>query len=125
MLRRAGLFFTKALSPIEETHGAAQKSQRRLRQTTEELERRTRELKASQRKLSRGTVRRKVMEHATVQSDKRHDKSLEESLQLQNRLRQLTHKVLAAQEDERKKTVMSSRMKSPRHFWASTSACSL
>jgi signal transduction histidine kinase len=28
---------------------------------------------------------------------------LEESLQLQNRLRQLTHKVLAAQENERKK----------------------
>jgi signal transduction histidine kinase len=32
-----------------------------------------------------------------------HDKCLEESLELQKRLRQLTHQVLAAQEDERKK----------------------
>ena len=34
---------------------------------------------------------------------KHHQKCLEESLELQKRLRQLTHQVLAAQEDERKK----------------------
>jgi len=34
---------------------------------------------------------------------KNHGKSLEESLQLQNRVRKKTHRVLAAQENERKK----------------------
>jgi signal transduction histidine kinase len=37
------------------------------------------------------------------QSGKDHDHRLTESLQLQKRLRQLTHRVIAAQEDERSK----------------------
>ena len=101
--KRADLFFAETLIPIEETHSAAQQGTLRLKQMAVTLKRRTKELEASKRQLNRGSVRRKVMKDASVLSDKRHDKSLEESLQLQNRLRQLTHKVLAAQEDERKK----------------------
>jgi signal transduction histidine kinase len=43
------------------------------------------------------------MEDAAEKSGQHHKKCLEESLALQKRLRQLTHQVLAAHEDERKK----------------------
>ncbi len=43
------------------------------------------------------------MEDAFEKSGKHHKKCLEESLQLQKHLQHLTHRVLAAQEDERKK----------------------
>jgi signal transduction histidine kinase len=42
------------------------------------------------------------MEDASARRGRHHQKSLEESLELQKRLRQLTHQVLRAQEDERK-----------------------
>jgi signal transduction histidine kinase len=99
----AGIFFNEANTLIEETHRAARQSKVHLIRLKETLGRRTEELAASHRRTQRGIVRRKVMEDAYEKSGKRHDKSLEESLQLQKRLRQLTHKVLAAQEDERKK----------------------
>ena len=68
----------------------------------EALDQRTEELAASNRQLQRGVVRRKVMEDAFEKRGQHHKKCLEESLQLQKRLRQLTHRVLATQEDERK-----------------------
>ena len=43
------------------------------------------------------------MKNAFEQKAEVHQQCLEESLDLQKRLRQLTHKVLTAQEDERKK----------------------
>ncbi|HEY5069351.1 MAG TPA: histidine kinase [Candidatus Acidoferrum sp.] len=67
----------------------------------ETLGQRTEELAATNRQLQRGVVRRKVMEDAAEANGKHHQKCLEESLQLQKRLRQLTHRVLATQEDDR------------------------
>ena len=99
----AELFFTEANTPIEETHRAAQQSEGKLSRLKKTLGQRTEELAVSNRRLRRDVVRRKVMEDAYAESGKRHNKTLEESLELQNRLRQLTHKVLAAQESERKK----------------------
>jgi signal transduction histidine kinase len=43
------------------------------------------------------------LEQAAEEKGKNHRKNLEESLQLQKRLRQLTHRVMLAQEDDRKK----------------------
>src|SRR5271169_6423120 len=43
------------------------------------------------------------MEDTFAKRGRHHKKCLKESLELQNRLRQLTHRVLVAQEDERKK----------------------
>jgi signal transduction histidine kinase len=43
------------------------------------------------------------LENDFAQRGKLHQQCLEESLELQKRLRRLTHQVLAAQEDERKK----------------------
>ena len=99
----AEIFFTEANTLIEETHGAARRNQAQLRRLQETLGRRTEELAVRNRQLARGAPRCRVMADACEKSGRRHHKSLTESLQLQNRLRQLTHKVLAAQEDERKK----------------------
>lgn len=99
--RRAELFFTTANTLIEETHRAARQSKVRLSRLKETLGRRTKELAASQRQLQRGAVRHQVREDAFAKDGQAHSKSLEESLQLQSRLRQLTHRALAAQEKER------------------------
>ena len=100
--KRAQIFFTEASIPIEETHRAARQGNVHLNRLKEKLDQRTEELAVSNRQLQRGIVRRKVMEDAFEKNGKHHNKCLDESLQLQKRLRQLTHRVMAAQEDERK-----------------------
>jgi signal transduction histidine kinase len=102
-VKRAGIFFTEAITPIEETHLAARKSKIHLQQLTEVLGRRTAELAASNGQLRRGIVRRKTVEAALKKSGERYTRLLRDSLQLQEGLRQLTHRVLAAQENERQK----------------------
>ena len=102
-IRRAEQFFDEAIIPIVETHRAARQNKVHLNRARETLGQRTEQLAANNRKLQRGVVRRKGLEDAAAKSGKEHKKCLEESLELQRRLRQLTHRVLAAQEDERKK----------------------
>ena len=101
--KRAGIFFTEANTPIEETHRAARLTEAQLSRLKETLCRRTEKLAATHRQLQRGVVRRKIMEHAAEKSGRDHKKCLEESLQLQKRLRQLTRQVLTAHEEERTK----------------------
>ena len=74
-----------------------------LNRLNETLGRRTAELAATNRQLQRGIVRRKSVEAALKKSGVHYTKLLKDSLQLQEGLRQLTHQVLAAQEDERRK----------------------
>ena len=69
----------------------------------ETLNRRTVELAATNRQLRRGILRRKSVEAALKRSGAHYNKLLKNSLQLQEGLRQLTHRVLAAQEEERTK----------------------
>jgi signal transduction histidine kinase len=102
-IKRAEVFFAEALTPIVETHRAARRSKIDLHRLTETLGRRTAELAATNRQLQRGIVRRKSVEAALRISGVHYGKLLKDSLQLQEGLRQLTHKVLAAQEVERKK----------------------
>jgi signal transduction histidine kinase len=99
----AGKFFTEANTLIEATHRAAVETKDHLGRLVVKLGERTNELAASNRQLQKGVARRKVMEVDFARRGKHHQKCLEESLELQNRLRQLTHQVLMAQEDERKK----------------------
>jgi len=98
---RAQIFFTEAITPIEETHLAARKAETHLHQLTETLGRRTGELAAANGQLRRSVVRRKAVETALKKSGERYAKLLKDSLQLQEGLRQLTHQVLTAQENER------------------------
>jgi signal transduction histidine kinase len=102
-LKRAEIFFHEALTPIVETHQAARQGRIDLDKLNETLNRRTAELAATNRELQRGVVRHRSVEATLKQSGSHHDKLLKDSLRLQEGLRQLTHKVLAAQEDQRKK----------------------
>jgi len=101
--KRAEKFFDEAITAIVETHRAARQSKIDLNRLNEKLGRRTAELAATNRQLQRGIVRRKSVEAALKKSGLHYSQLLKDSLQLQEGLRQLTHQVLAAQEDERKK----------------------
>jgi signal transduction histidine kinase len=103
LIKRAEIFFTEALTPIVETHRAARQGRIDLNRLNETLSRRTLELAATHRQLQRGIVRRKRVEAALKKSGEHYTKLLKDSLQLQESLRQLTHQVLVAQEEERKK----------------------
>jgi signal transduction histidine kinase len=99
----AVIFFNEANIPIEETHRAARQSKAHLGRLTTTLGQRTRELADSRRELQQGATQRKLMEDGFAKRGRHHQKCLEESLELQKRLRQLTHRVLAVQEDDRRK----------------------
>jgi len=103
LIKRAEMFFTEALTPILETHRAARQSKLELHRLNGMLNRRTLELASTNRQLQRGILRRKGVEAALEKSGEHYAKLLKDSLQLQEGLRQLTHQVLAAQEDERAK----------------------
>jgi signal transduction histidine kinase len=82
---------------------AAQSSKICLRRLTTTLSQLMGKLAAANRQLQRRVAQRKLVEDASSKRGKHHQKCLEESLELQKRLRRLTHRVIAAQEDERKK----------------------
>jgi signal transduction histidine kinase len=86
-----------------ETHRAARKNKVDLSRLTESLGRRTAQLASTNRQLRIGMARRKNVELALKKSGVDYSKLLKNSLHLQEGLRQLTHRVLAAQEEERKK----------------------
>ena len=100
--KQAEFFFAEALTPLVETHRAARQNKSDLVRLNETLNRRTLELAATNLQLKRGIVRRQSVEAALKLSGKNYAKLLRESLQLQESLRQLTHQVLAAQEEERR-----------------------
>jgi signal transduction histidine kinase len=100
---RAHIFFVESITPIEETHEAARKAKAHLRQLTELLGQRTMELAATSAQLQRGIARRKTVEAALKKNGERSNRLLKDSLKVQEGLRQLVHRVLAAQEDERHK----------------------
>lgn len=102
LTKRAEMFFTEALTPIVETHRAAQQSKVELHRLHETLDRRTLELAATNRQLQHGILRRKSVETALKKSGIHYNKLLKDSLQLQEGLRELTHRLLASQEEERK-----------------------
>jgi signal transduction histidine kinase len=99
----AEIFFAEAISPIVETHRAARQSKLDLKRLNETLNQRTQELAVTNRQLRRGIIRRKSVEAALKKSGEHYARLLRESLQLQEGLRQLTHQVLASQEEERRK----------------------
>ncbi len=102
-LKQAEIFFTEALTPIVDTHRAARQSRTDLTRLKETLSRRTAELATTNLQLKRGVRRRKNVEAALKKSGAHYTKLLKDSLHLQEGLRQLTHQVMAAQEEERKK----------------------
>jgi signal transduction histidine kinase len=103
MIKRAGIFFVEAVTPIETTHRAARETSGDLNRLTKRLGRRTVELATSGRHLKRGIVQRKAAEEALKKSKKHRTNLLEQSHRAQEDLRKLTHRNLLVQEDTRKK----------------------
>ena len=101
--KRAEIFFNEAITPILETHRAARQSKLDLNRLNETLDRRTLELAATNRQLQRGVAHHKGVEAALTKSGVHYAKLLKDSLQIQKGLRQLTRRMLMAQENERKK----------------------
>ena len=102
LIKRADMFFTEAVTPIERTHRAALQANAHLKQVHQALDRRTGDLAASNRSLKQGVARRKRVELALKKSRQHSKRLLEESLALQKHLQHLAHQVLSAQEDKRK-----------------------
>jgi signal transduction histidine kinase len=103
LLKRAGIFFAEAITPIEKTHCAALKANVRLNRLKQALGRRTVDLAASHRSLQQGIIQRKSAQQALKQSGEHSRKLLQESRRLQKHLQRLTRQILSAQEDKRKK----------------------
>jgi signal transduction histidine kinase len=103
IIERAEIFFTEAITPIEKTHRAALRTNSRLSQVNKTLDRRTVDLAATNRSLKQSIIQRKTVQSALRKSGGRSKKLLEESHRLQKHLQHLTHQILSAQEDKRKK----------------------
>ena len=101
--RRAGAFFAEAIHPIEETHLPARQARVRLDHLNATLHTRTTQLVKGNQVLKARILRRRSAEQRLRQSGEHQTKVLKESLQLQQRLRRLTHRLLVTQENERKK----------------------
>ena len=96
-------FFSEAIIPIEKTHRAALKANVHLSELNKTLGRRMVGLAASNRSLQQGIARRKTVEQALKKSGERSKNLLKESRQLQKHFQRLSHRILSAQEDSRKK----------------------
>jgi signal transduction histidine kinase len=103
LIKRAGIFFTEAITPIEKIHRGPHEAAVHLNQIVEMLSRRTVELAASNLELSREIAQRKAAEEALKKSEHHYTELLARSELLQEQLRQLSRQILSAQEEERKR----------------------
>lgn len=104
IIRRAEIFLAETVTPIEQTHRAARKTNILLSQLNKTLDLRAVDLAAANRSLKQGIGRRKTAERALRKSGGQSKKLLEESRRLQKHLQHLTHQIISAQEDKRKET---------------------
>jgi signal transduction histidine kinase len=102
IFRRAGIFFAEAVTPIEKTHRTAREANAHLSQLNESLRQRAVDLDASNRQLKQEIIQRKAMEEALRKSEQHYSELLQQSRQMQEQLRHLSHQLLSAQEEERK-----------------------
>jgi signal transduction histidine kinase len=103
IIPRAGLFFTEVITPLEQTHRTARKTNAYLRRMNDALRRRTEDLALSNQQLKEEIIQRKSAEESLKQSERHYARLLEQSRQMQDQLRLLSRELLSAQEEERKK----------------------
>jgi len=94
-IRRAGVFFTRALMPLE----AAQQA---IRDRNRNLQRRTEFLATGNRRLESEIKRRKAGELNVLKGRERYRTLFKQSQVMQGKLRHLTRQMILAQEQERK-----------------------
>ncbi len=102
-IARASTFFAAALKPMDRTHGAIVAKNGRLIQLQHTLRGNTLELAGTQRQLKQELTRRKKLEIALKESKQQHAQLMRKSLRAQEQLRHLSHEILSAQEQERKR----------------------
>jgi len=102
-IARAEVFFNEVIKPIEEAHRVGPKATTRLSQLNKTLGQRTAELATVKRSIKRAIAQRKTVAGTLERSGEHYTTLLKESLALQKHLQQLTHRILTAQEDKRKK----------------------
>ena len=103
MVRRAGIFFAEAITPIEKTHRTAREASFHFVQLNQTLRQRSTDLAISNRQLKQEIVQRKGVEKSLRKSERHYSQLLEQSQNMQEQLRHLSRKLLTAQEEERKK----------------------
>jgi signal transduction histidine kinase len=103
LIKRAGTFFTAAITPVEKIHLGTQEATMHLNQIVEMLSERTVELAAANLELGQEIIQRKAAEEALKKSESHFAEQLERSNRLQEEARRLSREILSAQEDERKK----------------------
>jgi signal transduction histidine kinase len=103
MVRRAGTFFAQAITPIENTHRVAQDANLHMDRLNHALRERSAALAASNQYLKQEVALRKSAEESLRKSEEHYGQLLQQSKHMQEQLRLLSHQLLLAQEEERKK----------------------
>jgi signal transduction histidine kinase len=103
VVRRAGIFFAEAITPIEKNHRIAQETNVHMDRLNQTLRRRNTDLAASNRQLKQEITRRRAAEESLRKSEQHYGKLLEQSRRMQDQLRLLSRQLLSAQEEERKR----------------------
>lgn len=103
MVRACVAFFAEAAMQVEETHRGAQEANEHLKVMLETLTERTMELANSNEALRGEIERRRVVEDSLRLSELTTSQLLKKSRQMQEELRQLTRRLMAAQEDEQRR----------------------
>jgi signal transduction histidine kinase len=103
MVRRAAKYFAEAITPMEKTHRGALEANAHLGRVVESLRRRSSDLSTANSELKKEIVQRKTAEKSLRKSQQHYAELLKQSHQMQEELRFLSHQILSAQEEERKK----------------------
>jgi signal transduction histidine kinase len=101
-IRQAGAFFTEALVPLEAVQRATRRDNELLLQRNLTLRAHARALAKGNRRLQLEVERREAGEIVIRRGKEQYRHLFLESQTMQKRLRQLTHQIISAQEDERK-----------------------
>ncbi len=102
-IKRAARFFAEAVLPLEETQRAAREVTAHLNELNKALSRHTRDLLASNRKLTQEIARRKAAEQTLRQNRKDANELLSAARRTHKQLQLLSRRILSAQEEERKR----------------------
>jgi signal transduction histidine kinase len=100
---RATMFFFEVLAPIERMRHSAIEGSGRLNRGNEALGRCTAELAATRRQLRQEIIKRQVVEKALKRSERHYNHLLEQAQHVMEQSRRVSHQILTAHEEERKK----------------------
>jgi len=102
MSNRAQIFFTEAIVPIEKTHKAALDTDIQMQEVSSKLNRRTQDLADSKTELVEQKSGRENAKLNLKNSEVASQQLLKESRKLEGDLQDIAHKIISADEEERK-----------------------